>query len=182
MARLLLSHFATTPSVWKRYDPVTDKVRQVVTEKDVISDENSHFDLGTRIASTFPTLETHSQTFHGLRFTDIPIVHVKATSNNTIISVHNSNGKILGVESAGTVGFRNAKKGTNVAAQAAALSLAGIALKKDVTVVRVCLRGIGPGRLPALKALQLSGLNVVSITDTTRLAFNGNRPKKARRI
>ncbi|KAI8792906.1 28S ribosomal protein S11, mitochondrial-like [Biomphalaria glabrata] len=181
---LLAKNISTGSKLQKRYDPVLDKVRQVVSEKDVASKEDgAPFESGLSLGTTsFPTSETPNQIFNGIRFSDIPIVHVKATYNNTILSATEANGRVVSLESAGTVGFRNAKKGTNVAAQAAAIALAGNVLKKDITTVRVCLRGIGPGRLPALKALQLSGLNVVSITDTTRLPHNGNRPKKARRL
>jgi len=132
--------------------------------------------------SSFPTLETHSQMFDGVKYSDLPIVHIRSTSNNTIISASDATGKGIAIQSAGTVGYRNAKKGTNIAAQAAAIALAGDVLRKNVRTFRVCLKGIGPGRLPALKALELSGLTIVSITDTTPLPHNGNRPKKVRRL
>ncbi|CAL1535323.1 unnamed protein product [Lymnaea stagnalis] len=179
--------FATTPAAcggYKRYDKLNDSIRQLVSQKDVAGSPDApilEYDK-TYGTTSFPTLETHSCSFNGIKYTDIPIVHIKATSNNTILSVTNADGLVLAVQSAGTVGFTNAKKGTNVAAQAAAIALASDAKRKDVDTVRVCVRGIGAGRLPAIKALQLSGLNIVSITDTTRLAFNGNRPKKARRL
>jgi len=132
---------------------------------------------------SFPTTETHTTVMYGIPFLDIPIVHVVATSNNSKLSLTSGDGKeTFAMQSAGTCGFTNARKGTNVAAQAAAIALAKDALRNDIKTVRVCLRGIGPGRLPALKALQMTGLNVVSITDTTRLPHNGNRPKKVRRL
>ena len=131
----------------------------------------------------FPTRETHEQLVNGVRYLDIPIVHITATSNNTKVSLNSAqDGMTIALHTAGTCGFHNAKRGTNVAAQAAAIALAKDALRKEVKTVRVCLRGIGPGRLPALKALEMTGLDVVSITDTTRLAHNGNRPKKVRRL
>jgi len=133
-------------------------------------------------SSLFPTLETHDQSFNGIRYLDIPIVHVTATSNNTKVTLCAGDGTCLAHHTAGSCGFLHAKKGTNVAAQAAAIALAKDAIRQDVKAVRVCLRGIGQGRLPALKALHMTGLEVVSITDTTRLAHNGNRPKKVRRL
>ncbi|CAG5120524.1 unnamed protein product [Candidula unifasciata] len=183
----LAKHIATSTSAYsayKRYDRQSDAVR---TTPESVSDLESSdktvlpYDkiYGT---SSFPTLETHSQSFNGIKYTDLPIVHVRATYNNTIIAATDSSGTFLAISSAGRVGFRNARKGTNVAAQAAAIALAGDALKKNLRTVRVCLSGIGPGRLPALKALEQSGLNIVSITDTTPLAHNGNRPKKVRRL
>jgi len=136
------------------------------------------------LALKFPTRETHDHIINGIRFSDIPIVHITATSNNTKLSLNRADGGVcIALHTAGTCGFHHAKKGTNVAAQAAAIALAKDALRDhNIKTVRVCLRGIGPGRLPALTALQMTGLEVVSITDTTRLAHNGNRPKKARRL
>ncbi|BFZ02442.1 hypothetical protein BsWGS_05481 [Bradybaena similaris] len=180
-------HIATSASAYsgyKRYDRRTDSVRTTAeATTNLVTDDKTVLPYdkiyGT---SSFPTLETHSQYFDGIKYTDLPIVTVKATYNNTIIIIRDSTDKILAIQSGGRVGFRNAKKGTTVAAQATAIALAGDALRKNMRTVRVCLRGIGPGRLPALKALEQSGLSIVSITDTTPLAFNGNRPKKVRRL
>ncbi|XP_059173690.1 small ribosomal subunit protein uS11m-like [Physella acuta] len=167
-----------------KYNRFAESIRQQVTHKNVqAAQDSTPVDIEKNYgSSSFPTLATHSQLFDGIKYLDLPIINVKTTSNNTVISLTNGDGIVLAIQSAGTVGFRNAKKGTNVAAQAAAIALAGDAIKKEVTSVRVCIRGIGAGRLPALKALHLSGLNIVSITDTTRLPHNGNRPKKARRL
>ncbi|GFO14631.1 30S ribosomal protein s11 [Plakobranchus ocellatus] len=167
------------PSGFKKYNRFKDSVRQagVDTSADGLGDHQPLQYDKTYGGTSFPTLETHSQVFDGMKYTDVPVVHVKATSNNTILTVASDSG-VLALQSAGTVGFRNARKGTNVAAQAAAIALASDALRKDVKTVRVCLKGIGPGRLPALKALQMSGLKIISITDTTPLPFNGCRPKK----
>lgn len=135
-----------------------------------------------KLDSIFPSLETHSMVINGVRYDELPVIHIKATHNNTIITVTNGKGDPIATESAGTVGFRNARKGTNIAAQAAAIALAEKAVKNGVDLARICVRGIGPGRLPAIKGLQMSGITAVSITDTTRLPFNGNRPKKQRRL
>ncbi|XP_076465607.1 small ribosomal subunit protein uS11-like [Babylonia areolata] len=137
---------------------------------------------GLKFDSMFPTLETHSMLINNTRFDELPIIHIKATHNNTIIMVTDGKGVPLAHESGGTVGFRNARKGTNIAAQAAAIALAQKATKKGINLVRISVKGIGPGRLPAIKGLQMSGLTVVSITDATPLPFNGLRPKKQRRL
>jgi ribosomal protein S11 len=184
---LFIKHISTTTSVYsgyKRYDRETDSVRQVTkTVQDFESNEYLALPFDNSYGtSSFPTLESHNQVFDGIKYTDLPIVHIKATSNNTIILTADAQGKAVAIQSAGRVGFRNAKKGTNVAAQAAAIALAGDTIRKNVKTVRVCLKGIGPGRLPALKALEMSGLRIVSITDTTPLPHNGNRPKKVRRL
>ncbi|XP_005097522.1 30S ribosomal protein S11 [Aplysia californica] len=171
---------------YKRYDRSKDSVRQADESYDshlVPKDKEPLTYDKTYGTTSFPTTETHNQHFNGIRYLDIPVVHIKSTSNNTIISATDGQtGQVFAIQSAGTVGFRNARKGTNVAAQAAAIALAGDVQRKDVKTVRVCLKGIGPGRLPALKAIQMSGINVASITDTTPLPHNGNRPKKARRL
>lgn len=135
-----------------------------------------------KVDSIFPTLETHSMLINGTRYDELPIIHVKASHNNTIITAVDHKGKVLCGESGGTVGFRNARKGTNIAAQAAAIALAEKVVKKGVNLARICVNGIGPGRLPAIKGLQMSGITVVSITDSTKLPYNGHRPKKQRRL
>ncbi|RUS91925.1 hypothetical protein EGW08_000327 [Elysia chlorotica] len=167
----------------KGYGRFKDSVKQagIDTSEDQLGDTQPLQYDKTYGTSSFPTAETHSQVYDGIQFTDVPVVHIKSTSNNTILTVA-SGSNVLALQSAGTVGFRNARKGTNVAAQAAAIALASDAIRKEVKNVRVCLKGIGPGRLPALKALQMSGLNIISITDTTPLPFNGCRPKKMRRL
>ncbi|KAL8615921.1 hypothetical protein ACOMHN_034597 [Nucella lapillus] len=137
---------------------------------------------GLKFDSLFPTLESHSTLINNTRYDELPVIYIKATHNNTIVMVTDGKGVPLAHESGGTVGFRNARKGTNIAAQAAAIALAQKATKKGIDLVRICVKGIGPGRLPAIKGLQMSGLTVVSITDATPLPFNGLRPKKQRRL
>lgn len=118
----------------------------------------------------------------GKKFEELPIVHVKATYNNTHIQLTDSAGASLVRTSCGTEGFKNIKKSTPVAAQTAAISAAAKATAKGVTYVRVVVKGIGPGRLSAIKGLTMGGLEVVSITDNTPVPHNGCRPRKARRM
>ncbi|XP_076880968.1 small ribosomal subunit protein uS11m [Brachyhypopomus gauderio] len=118
----------------------------------------------------------------GKRFEELPIVHIKATYNNTHIQLTDPAGQYMARTSCGTEGFRNAKKSTPIAAQTAGLSAATKAQEKGVTFVRVVIKGLGPGRLSAIKGLTLGGLEVVSITDNTPVPHNGCRPRKARRI
>lgn len=177
----------TSLSAVNKYDRRKSAVRQGVSGDEPIQDPTSVTDgsqsgFGRLRVGLFPTQNTATQIFNGIPYNQLPIVHIKATNNNTIISATDSDGDVFALQSAGTVGFRNARRGTNVAAQAAAIALAGDMVRKDIKMARVCLKGIGPGRLPALKALQLSGVDVISITDTTPLPHNGNRPKKVRRL
>ncbi|MEE6503722.1 hypothetical protein FKM82_004916 [Ascaphus truei] len=84
--------------------------------------------------------------------------------------------------SCGTEGFKNAKKSTAIAAQTAGISAAAKASGKGVCHVRVVVKGLGPGRLAAIKGLTMGGLEVISITDNTPIPHNGCRPRKARRM
>lgn len=91
-------------------------------------------------------------------------------------------GRPLAMKSGGTEGYKNARKGTTVAAQAAALSFSTVAQMKAIRNVRVVVKGLGPGRLASLKGLQMGGLNVVSITDRTPAPEKCPRPRKAKRL
>ncbi|XP_072166654.1 small ribosomal subunit protein uS11m-like isoform X1 [Diadema setosum] len=125
---------------------------------------------------------TESLVFNGIPYDRLPIVYIKATYNNTHISVADYKGITVGNTSCGTEGFKNAKKGTAIAAQTAAIAAATKALDKNMTTVRVIVKGIGPGRQSSIKGLQMGGLDVVSITDNTPVPHNGCRPRKARRL
>uniref|UniRef100_A0A8C8YYM6 Small ribosomal subunit protein uS11m n=1 Tax=Prolemur simus TaxID=1328070 RepID=A0A8C8YYM6_PROSS len=116
------------------------------------------------------------------KFEEIPIAHIKATYNNTHIQVVSAANQSLARTSCGTEGFRNAKKSTGIAAQTAGIAAAKKATAKGVTYVRVVVKGLGPGRLSAIKGLTMGGLQVISITDNTPIPHNGCRPRKARRL
>ncbi|CAH2274278.1 28S ribosomal S11, mitochondrial [Pelobates cultripes] len=118
----------------------------------------------------------------GKTFEELPIVHVKATYNNTHVQVTSFDNQSLVRTSCGTEGFRNAKKSSTVAAQTAGISAAAKAITKGVSHVRVIVKGLGPGRLSAIKGLTMGGLEVISITDNTPIPHNGCRPRKARRM
>ncbi|KAM7016026.1 small ribosomal subunit protein uS11m [Tautogolabrus adspersus] len=117
----------------------------------------------------------------GKKFEELPIIHIKATYNNTHIQMTDSAGESLVRTSCGTEGFKNIRKSTPVAAQTAGISAAAKATAKGVMFVRVVVKGLGPGRLSAIKGLTMGGLEVVSITDNTPVPHNGCRPRKARR-
>lgn len=157
-----------------------DKLRSE-TEETLRHDDLDLIDLN-KFDSMFPSLETHAMLINGVRFDELPVIYIKATHNNTILTATDGKGRALANASAGTVGFRNARKGTTIAAQAAAISLAGKAIKNGIDLARISVQGIGPGRLPAIKGLQMSGITIVSITDATPLPHNGHRPKKQRRL
>ena len=110
------------------------------------------------------------------------IAHVKASFNNTLVTITDTNGETLCWASAGNVGFKGSRKSTPFAAQLAAENAAQKALKMGVKQVEVKVRGPGSGRESAVRALQASGLEVKSIEDCTPLPHNGCRPRKKRRV
>ncbi|XP_038841026.1 28S ribosomal protein S11, mitochondrial-like isoform X1 [Salvelinus namaycush] len=118
----------------------------------------------------------------GKKYEELPIAHIKATYNNTHVQVTDCEGQFMVRTSCGTEGFKNVKKSTPIAAQTAGISAAAKATGVGVTFVRVLVKGLGPGRLSAIKGLTMGGLKVVSITDNTPVPHNGCRPRKARRI
>lgn len=110
------------------------------------------------------------------------IATIKATFNNTIISVTDLNGEILCWASAGTIGFKGSRKKTPFAAQRAAESAAEKAQKLGVRQIEVRVKGPGSGRESAIRALQAAGLEIKAIEDVTPLPHNGCRPRKRRRV
>ena len=110
------------------------------------------------------------------------IAHIKATFNNTIVTITTTDGQTLCWDSAGTIGFKGSRKSTSFAAQKAAESCAQKAKQFGVREVEVKVKGPGAGRESAIRALQAEGLNVRSIEDVTPLPHNGCRPKKRRRV
>jgi small subunit ribosomal protein S11 len=110
------------------------------------------------------------------------VAHVKATFNNTIITITTSTGETIAWDSAGTIGFKGSRKSTPFAAQRAAESVADKAKKMGVREVEVRVKGPGSGRESAITALQAAGLTIKTIEDVTPLPHNGCRPRKKRRV
>jgi len=110
------------------------------------------------------------------------IAHIKATFNNTIITITDPAGEVLCWDSAGTIGFKGSRKSTPFAAQRAAETVAEKARKLGVREVEVKVKGPGSGRESAVTALQAAGIAVRSIEDVTPLPHDGCRPRKKRRV
>ena len=110
------------------------------------------------------------------------IAHIKATFNNTIVTITDTNGDALCYASAGTVGFKGSRKSTPFAAQRAAEVAAERAGKFGLKEVEVRVKGPGSGRESAIRALQTVGIEVKSIRDVTPIPHNGCRPTKRRRV
>ena len=108
--------------------------------------------------------------------------HIKASFNNIIISITNTSGQVVSWASAGKMGFRGSKKNTPYAGQMAAANCAQKAHDMGMRKVEVFIKGPGSGRDAAIRTLQNTGLEVVSIQDVTPLPHNGCRPPKRRRV
>lgn len=110
------------------------------------------------------------------------IAHIKATFNNTTVTITDTNGDVLAWASAGTVGFKGSRKSTPFAAQRAAETCAEKAAKFGVREMEVRVKGPGSGRESAITGLQVGGINIRAIEDVTPLPHNGCRPPKKRRV
>ncbi len=110
------------------------------------------------------------------------VAHIKASFNNTVVTITDLNGDALCWASAGTIGFKGSRKSTPFAAQRAAENAAQQAQKLGVRQVEVKVKGPGSGRESAIRALQAAGLEIKSIEDVTPLPHNGCRPRKKRRV
>ncbi len=110
------------------------------------------------------------------------IVHIKATFNNTLITITDMDGDTICSSSSGCVGFKGSRKSTPFAAQQAAQRCANSAMRNGVREVEIHVKGPGSGRESAISALQQAGLRIASIEDITPLPHNGCRPPKRRRV
>lgn len=110
------------------------------------------------------------------------IAHIKATFNNTTVTITDVNGDVLCWATAGTSGFKGSRKSTPFAAQKAAETCAERAAKFGVKEMEIRVKGPGSGRESAITGLQTSGIKVKSIEDVTPLPHNGCRPPKKRRV
>lgn len=112
----------------------------------------------------------------------VGVAHIRATFNNTTVTITDTKGDTLCWASAGTSGFKGSRKSTPFAGQLAAQQAADKAIKFGMKEVDVKVKGPGSGRESAITALQAAGLTIKSIEDVTPLPHNGCRPKKRRRV
>lgn len=110
------------------------------------------------------------------------IAHIQSTFNNTIITITDTMGNTIAWSSAGTVGFKGARKSTPFAAQQAADNVAKKAMEHGVKSIEVYVKGPGAGREAALRSLQASGFTIKIIRDVTPIPHNGCRQAKRRRV
>ena len=110
------------------------------------------------------------------------VAYIKATFNNTIISISDDSGNIIAWSSAGAKGFKGSRKSTPYAAQIAADDVARKAQEHGIKTLSVKLKGPGSGRETALRALHARGFKILTIKDVTPMPHNGSRPSKKRRV
>jgi small subunit ribosomal protein S11 len=110
------------------------------------------------------------------------IAHVMATFNNTVVSITDLKGKVIGWSSAGRVGFKGSRKSTAYAAQLVAQDAARQSMAHGLKEIEVWVKGPGSGREAAIRALQAIGLDITVIKDVTPVPHNGCRPPKRRRV
>jgi len=110
------------------------------------------------------------------------VAHIKATFNNTVISLTDTFGNVVSWATAGKVGFKGSRKSTPFAAQMAAENAAREAMDLGMRRIDIRVKGPGSGREAAIRALQAAGLEVASIRDVTPIPHNGCRPPKRRRV
>ncbi|MFQ6007504.1 MAG: 30S ribosomal protein S11 [Candidatus Zixiibacteriota bacterium] len=110
------------------------------------------------------------------------VAHIKATFNNTIVTISDPSGNIISWGSAGKVGFKGSKKSTPFAAQVAASAAAKEAIDLGLRKVEVWVKGPGSGREAAIRSLSAAGLEITVIKDVTPIPHNGCRPPKRRRV
>jgi small subunit ribosomal protein S11 len=110
------------------------------------------------------------------------IVHIQSTFNNTIVTIADLSGNVVAWSSSGMQGFKGSRKSTPFAAQMAAEDAVKKAKEHGLRSVQVYVKGPGSGRESALRALQTTGIRIVSIRDVTPVPHNGCRPPKRRRV
>jgi small subunit ribosomal protein S11 len=110
------------------------------------------------------------------------VAHIKATFNNTLVTITDPTGNVISWSSAGVQGFKGSRKGTPFAAQLAASDAAKKAIEHGMRNVDVYVKGPGAGREAALRAIQAAGLSVNLIRDVSPIPHNGCRPPKRRRV
>lgn len=104
--------------------------------------------------------------------------HIHSTFNNTIVTITDENGNAVAWSSAGALGFKGSRKSTPFAAQMAGEAAGKAAIENGMKAIAVCVKGPGPGREAAVRALQVAGLEITLINDVTPIPHNGCRPPK----
>ena len=153
-------------------------------EEGVEGERATEFDVtGYSKYVEFPNSTTPDRLFGDIPFKELPIIHIRCTRNNTHFLLTSHSGLPIYTRSCGVEGFKNCRKGTNVAAQVTATTFGKTLLKKGYKIARVCIDGLGAGRASSFKGLENAGVNIVSITDTTKIyEYPKQRPPGAKSL
>ena len=106
------------------------------------------------------------------------VAHIHSTFNNTIVSIADENGNVISWSSAGALGYKGSRKSTPYVAQLCAEAAGKAAVQQGMKTVEVNVKGPGPGREAAVRALSVAGLDITAINDVTPIPHNGCRPPK----
>ncbi|XP_022328718.2 small ribosomal subunit protein uS11-like isoform X1 [Crassostrea virginica] len=126
----------------------------------------------------FPSKETLEMSVDGVPFNQLPIVNIRSTKNNVMMTLCKPTGEILYGSTNGALGFKTARRKTTLAAQTLGMHIGEKSRHLGLKNVRVCLKGISSKRNSALLGLQTTGVRIVSISDITKVPYNGCRPRR----
>lgn len=174
------SEEAETPAVTT--SPEADKVDEpqvAAPQEDAVSEEVASDEKAPE-AEAAPDAQAARRTRRG--GVSVGIAHIRATFNNTLVSISDMRGGVISWSSAGRAGFKGSRKSTAFAATTVAQDAARQAISKGMHEVEVHVQGAGSGRESAIRALQTSGLVVTLIKDVTPMPHNGCRQRKRRRV
>jgi len=118
----------------------------------------------------------------GVKSAPVGVAHIRATFNNTSVSITDMKGGVIAWSSAGRAGFKGSRKSTAFAATMVGQDAAKQAMAKGMHEVEIHVQGAGSGRESAIRAIQAAGLNITLIRDVTPVPHNGCRPRKRRRV
>lgn len=127
-------------------------------------------------------IQTNKKSLYTRENKEIAVAHIQSTFNNTIITITNLKGDTISWASAGSLGFKGARKNTPFAAQIASEKVASEARKLGFKIINIFIKGQGSGRETALRSIEQAGFKIASINDITPVPHNGCRPRKKRRV
>ncbi|KAJ8880019.1 hypothetical protein PR048_020641 [Dryococelus australis] len=153
--------------------------------KDEGTDGERAVDIDSIIKSRedmFPDERTPNVLFSGIPFKDLPICNIRSSPNNTIFTITDHKGVVHLTRSCGVEGFKNTRKGTNIAAQATAISLSSVSLRTFIKSFDLVLQGMGYGGFSSLSNISNAGIRISGITEKTRLVSGERRSRDPRKL
>lgn len=190
LLRSVLSRLKNGRTIWSSAAVLKPEDKRSMLKSMPKKDEGSQGERAAEIDVTgfsklceFPQLDTPDRLFDNLPFKQVPVIHIKTTKNNTHFQLTTAEGTPIYNRSCGVDGFKNCRKGTNIAAQVTGTSFGKVISKMGYNSARVCVNGLAPGRMASFKGLQMAGINIISITDSTPIYdYPRNRPPAARSL